>query len=232
MGIINNTIPKGILVGGSTTYFGTKENGLFSFGNKSIQIGSINNYASTPLGYGIKGVLYAIKEGGLGSSDYIVISTQSDIDAFGYIDISETISITTLSEIIALTSVTAQLDINISTQWEILATGLMGGILFIGDRPSAEDIAQAVWGSLAAGLNTAGTMGELLNSAGAGGNPWVANIEGTYTAGDILKIMVAVLAGKTNIAGNTVTFRDINDTTDRVEATMTDSERTTVNITV
>jgi hypothetical protein len=98
----------------------------------------------------------------------------------------------------------------------------------IGANPSAFDIAQAVWNSNASALNIIGTMGELLNGAGSAGNPWISNIEGTYTAGDILKLMVSVLVGKTSISGSTVTFRDINDTKDRVVAEMTNSERTTV----
>ena len=41
-------------------------------------------------------------------------------------------------------------------------------------------------------------------------------------------VLAAVAAGKTTIASNVVTFRDVNDTKDRVVATMTGSERTTV----
>ncbi|NJL78434.1 MAG: hypothetical protein HC917_05525 [Richelia sp. SM2_1_7] len=98
----------------------------------------------------------------------------------------------------------------------------------IGATPSAFDIAQAVWKSNASSLNTSGTMGELLNGAGSAGNPWITTIEGSYTAGDILKLMIAVLAGKTSINNNTVTFRDINDTEDRIVATMDGSERTEI----
>lgn len=106
--------------------------------------------------------------------------------------------------------------------------GRMALDVSIGAVPSAFDIAQAVWKSNAASLNTTGTMGELLNVAGSAGNPWISTIEGTYTAGDILKLMIAVLAGKTSINDNVVTFRDINDTEDRIVATMDGSERTTV----
>jgi hypothetical protein len=93
---------------------------------------------------------------------------------------------------------------------------------------TVKQIVTAIWEALAVEYSNPGTMGELLNAAGAGGNPWISNIEGTYTAGDILKLMVSVLAGKTTIAGNVVTFRDINDTKDRVVAKMIGSERTTV----
>jgi hypothetical protein len=66
----------------------------------------------------------------------------------------------------------------------------------------------------------------------------VANlqIDGEYTLSDILKILVAVAAGKSDIdtsgANPVVTFRDLNDTLDRITATMAGSERATVTIDV
>jgi len=54
------------------------------------------------------------------------------------------------------------------------------------------------------------------------------NIEGTYTGAEILRLLAAVAAGKTTIAANVATFRDVNDTKDRVVATMTGSQRITV----
>jgi len=76
-----------------------------------------------------------------------------------------------------------------------------------------------------------------LTTANVGDAVWNTSIEGTYTASDVLKILSAVAAGKTtivNLGGGlaTVTFRDINDTEDTVVADMTDSERTTVTITI
>lgn len=64
---------------------------------------------------------------------------------------------------------------------------------------------------------------------------WNKLIEGSYSTGDVLKLLSAVAAGKTTIVDlgggqATVTFRDINDTTDRVVADMTGSERTNVTI--
>jgi hypothetical protein len=47
----------------------------------------------------------------------------------------------------------------------------------------------------------------------------------------LLRIVAAVAAGKTSIAGTTVTFRDVTDSSDIVEGSMTDSERTSVTIT-
>ena len=61
---------------------------------------------------------------------------------------------------------------------------------------------------------------------------WAAVLEAGYSAGDLMRVLAAVAAGKTDIdtsgANPIVKFRDVNDTTDRVTATMTGSERTTV----
>ena len=111
-------------------------------------------------------------------------------------------------------------------------------VIFTSDvaaSPSAYDIAQAVWQAQAAGFNTAGTMGEKLNDAGSASNPWTEVIESGYTAAEILRLLAAVSFGKSTITdlggGNaTVTFRDIADTKDRIEAGMTGSERTTITI--
>jgi hypothetical protein len=66
----------------------------------------------------------------------------------------------------------------------------------------------------------------------------VANlqIDGEYTLSDILKILVAVAAGKSDIdtsgADPVVTFRDLNDILNRVTATMAGSERATITLDV
>ncbi len=57
-----------------------------------------------------------------------------------------------------------------STNTPTLAgSGFISGVLNIGFRPSAFDIAQEVWGAVASLNNVIGTMGELLNSGGGGG---------------------------------------------------------------
>lgn len=62
-----------------------------------------------------------------------------------------------------------------------------------------------------------------------------AAVDGGYTVQDVLKILVAVAAGKTTIVdlgggAATVTFRDLPDTLDRVTADMASSERATVTL--
>ena len=102
---------------------------------------------------------------------------------------------------------------------------------------SPESLASNVWSALASKYNVAGTMGEKLNGAGSAGNPWTEIIEGTYTAAEVMRLLASVAAGKTTIVDNgdntaTVVFRDLEDTTDRVTATMDGSERTGVAIDV
>lgn len=45
-------------------------------------------------------------------------------------------------------------------------------------------IVNALWGALAAAYNDPGTMGAKLNSASAAGDPWGANLPGTYVSGE------------------------------------------------
>lgn len=108
---------------------------------------------------------------------------------------------------------------NMSVDLVVTGTGL-----------TTANVGAAVWNAVASANNTPGTMGEKLNDAGSASNPWTEVIEGTYTAAEVLRLLASVAAGKTTIVDNgggsaTVVFRDINDTIDRVEADMQDSER-------
>jgi len=57
---------------------------------------------------------------------------------------------------------------------------------------------------------------------------WATVIEGSVTATEMMRLNHAVLAGKTDITGTTVTFRDIADTKNRLTVTMSGSERASV----
>lgn len=73
---------------------------------------------------------------------------------------------------------------------------------------SPENLAANVWGALASANNDAGTMGELLNSAGAAADPLLGVVEGTLTLRDVQRIVLAVLAGQVTGAGSgTETFK-------------------------
>lgn len=95
---------------------------------------------------------------------------------------------------------------------------------------SPENLAASVWNAVASSFNSAGTMGEKMNDAGSASNPWTEVIEGSYTAAEVLRLLASVAAGKSTVTGNQVIFRDINDSIDRVDATVVSGERTNVNL--
>jgi hypothetical protein len=66
----------------------------------------------------------------------------------------------------------------------ITATGTMtADIGGEGDAVTPASVAAAVWEAVASAYNTAGTMGNKLNSAGAAGDPWGTSLPGTYSSG-------------------------------------------------
>ena len=97
-----------------------------------------------------------------------------------------------------------------------------------GEVLTPASIATAVWAADAAGNDGTGTMGEKLNDAGSAANPWTEVIESGYTAAEILRILAAVAAGKTEKNGTTRRFRDLGDTKDRVTGVVSDGDRTSV----
>ena len=95
---------------------------------------------------------------------------------------------------------------------------------------SPENLAAAVWNALSSAYETAGTMGEKLNAAGTAGDPWTGLIEGSLSAGDVMRILLSVAAGETTIVDNgggyaTVTFKSQDGTINRIVADMSSSER-------
>lgn len=108
----------------------------------------------------------------------------------------------------------------------IYATGSMSGLSTSETEFSAAALASAVWSATAGDYNAAGTMGEKLNDAGSAANPWTEVIESGFTAADILRILAAVAAGNaTGLDGAAIVFRDLNDTKDRVTATIASGDR-------
>jgi hypothetical protein len=63
-------------------------------------------------------------------------------------------------------------------------------------------------------------------------NPWNEAIEAGFSAEELLRLMAAVLLGKASGGGTTTRrFRDVNDSVDRVEATVeADGDRTAVTL--
>lgn len=103
----------------------------------------------------------------------------------------------------------------------IIAAGLSGSGTADGSVPSA-------LGELAAGIKSYTD----LTAQGAADAVWAQILESGYSAEDLLRLFAAALAGKVSGAGSaTITFRDINDTIDRIVADV-DSSGNRTNITL
>lgn len=84
-----------------------------------------------------------------------------------------------------------------------------------------------MWAAAATANNTAGTMGEKLNDAGSGSNPWTEVIESGYTAAEILRLLAAVAAGSaTGLESGSQAFTGLDGTTERVTGTYSGGTRT------
>jgi len=96
-------------------------------------------------------------------------------------------------------SITASLNLIAFVVSEITGSGTISGT-FKGNASlsadisssstlSPENLAAAVWNSIAASFNTAGTMGNKMNSAASAGDPWSTSLPASYSgtqAGNIL----------------------------------------------
>jgi phage tail sheath gpL-like len=94
-------------------------------------------------------------------------------------------------------------------------------IVVTGTGLTTANVGAAVWSALAAANNDAGTMGEKLNDAGSASNPWTEVLETGFTAGELLLITAAAVAGKLDRVDNgdgtfTITIRGLADTKDRI----------------
>ncbi len=213
--------------------------------------------------------------GTLTASAGLAISMSIDLDGSGTLTadilgvIAMSVDFTGAGELEAVIVALANMTVDLIGSGELDAT--IGGIadmeldiVVTGTGLTLENVSIAVWESLAANFNTAGTMGEKLNDAGGAGNPWASllvsntnpgsfgefvqalpsamaistelldssDVETGVTVKEALRIVLAALSGKISGAGtNTITIRDVNDTTDRITATVdADGNRTAVTV--
>lgn len=156
----------------------------------AIQMATQKPTSSTPEGYRIPlAIVFPIINGGISGKTKIVTDTSSTILGDGYMVGTLTISITTNASGDLLANINGTATITITTSGVITATGYIAGVCEIGASPSADDIAQAVWMSVASSLNIAGTMGNKMNSAASAGDPWSTALPGSYGAGEAGKIL-------------------------------------------
>ena len=164
---------------------------------------------SAPSGYRIpKAILYPIANGGIAGKAINAFDVSSSIIGDGYMTLSETVTFTVSGSGDLLASISGSENITFVALCDILGYGYLNGNADISAQPTAADIA---------------------------GEFFATFIDGAFTMKDVLKILVAVAAGKTNIVdlggGNaTVEFRDLSDTKNTVIADMTNSERTDITL--
>lgn len=164
---------------------------------------------SAPSGYRIpKAVLYPIANGGIAGRAINAFDVGGSIIGNGYMTLNETITFTVSGSGDLLASISGSENITFTALCDILGYGYLNGNADISAQPTAADIASEFFATF---------------------------IDGTFTMKDVLKVLVAVAAGKTNIVdlggGNaTVEFRDLSDTKNTVVADMTNSERTDITL--
>src|SRR5574343_12885 len=119
--------------------------------------------------------------------------------------------------------------------WNAIATNLNeSGTM--GYKLNSASAAGDPWTAELPGDYAEGTAGELLHSLSElldqmntnidnlPDNIFDTNLENTVNIKNALKIMLSVLSGKTTKSGNTIKFRDISDTKDRVSVTLNDNK--------
>jgi hypothetical protein len=165
-------------------------------------------------------------------STSITFSTTADLAgalaAQGSTSISFTVPPATLGAIIDAQG-------NAPITWSLSATpraiGVLSGDITPFTELSPQSLSAAVWQALASAYNTPGSMGELLNSAGAAADPLLGTVEGGLTLRDVLRILLAVNAGDaTGLEGSTMVFKSQDGTVDRVEATYTSGSRNVTSV--
>lgn len=143
---------------------------------------------SYPSGYFAQSFHMALKDGGLSAVNMGTSTLTADTSLAGFLaDITAnlvgagTVSSASLAQGINLLATIY--GAGTITSPTMLAKAWMEAIIQIGAQPTAFDIAQAVWGSVASQNNTSGTMGQKLNGAGSAGDPWTTDLSAYNTAG-------------------------------------------------
>jgi hypothetical protein len=174
----------------------------------------------------------AVLDGAAASAFSVDAAAAAGKNAVGSADITITAPAVLLGGVVDLVASAAA---TVSTNTTIRATGALSGDITPYTELSPQNLAAAVWNAVSATFDDTGSMGEKLNAAGAAGDPWVGNIEGALSAGDVMRIILAAVAGETTITDNgnntaTVVFKSQDGATARVTADMVGSERTQITL--
>jgi hypothetical protein len=97
------------------------------------------------------------------------------------------------------------------------ATGNMSADILSYGALTPEGIRDTVWNAIAANFVNVGSMGELLNSAGAAADPLLGVVEGSLTLRDVQRIVLAALAGgRVGLGSATESYRSQDGTVSRI----------------
>lgn len=137
--------------------------------------------------------------GDITSSLSLVIQLACDILASGDISASLVGKLEMAAALAGEGDLTSSLSLIAFVVSEVTGSGTVAGTFFgtaslaaditSSSTLSPESLAAAVWNSIAASFNTAGTMGNKMNSAASAGDPWSTTLPASYTgtqAGAIL----------------------------------------------
>ena len=137
--------------------------------------------------------------GDITSSLSLVIQLACDILASGDISASLVGKLEMAAALAGEGDLTSSLSLIAFVVSEVTGSGTVAGTFFgtaslaadisSSSTLSPESLAAAVWNSIAASFNTAGTMGNKMNSAASAGDPWATALPGSYLsteAGGIL----------------------------------------------
>jgi len=137
--------------------------------------------------------------GTISGSLSLIIQLACDLLASGTISASLVGKLEMASALAGSGDLTASLNLIAFVVSELTGSGTMSGTFFgtaslsadisSSSTLSPENLAAAVWNSIAASFNTAGTMGNKMNSAASAGDPWGTVLPGSYLsteAGGIL----------------------------------------------
>lgn len=171
--------------GGMAAFSGVDGDGALNFANLA---GGLNAQSSIT---GSGDIIFA--QAGLIVSAVALISGSSTFsaDIIGTLNASASLAgqgqIT--ASLGALASAVANITGNSSISVTPYATGNMSALIRSYGDLTPEGIASAVWNSIAAQFNTAGTMGAKVNSAASAGDPWSTILPGSYVDGEAGKIL-------------------------------------------
>jgi len=131
---------------------------------------------------------------------------------------------------ISLGGITLGRVIEIINGYTITFEDLQYAVNLVGSNNNISDVSNVNQVSIRSS-NSAG----LIQVSGGGGGGWTDPIEGGYTAEELLRLVVATVAGKSTVIDNgdgtkTISFRDIDDTKNRIEVELENSERTNVTL--